>query len=160
MQDIWPCTRERWSHEPSKKGTEIWKGCERCWPREVSGCTRRRQYTKNSERSPTREATEGDKTRFCCNNSQTDVKQSVHAGRVSQVMWSIKLRPGQQNETNTSGTHKCSRVPFVLITPDLAYSSHHMRTQSEPQEHFEPSGSKKCPVNLLEHGRATWQHGD
>ena len=42
---------------------------------------------------------------------------------------------------------------------DLAYSSHHMRNQSEAQEHFEPSGSKKCTVNLLEHGRATWQHG-
>ena len=33
-----------------------------------------------------------------------------------------------------------------------------MRTQSEAQEHFEPSGSKKCLASLLEHGRATWQH--
>ena len=160
MQDIWPCTRERWSHVPSKKGTEIWIGVERCWPREVSGCTSRRKYTKNSARPATeKEMKQETNLDSVVTNSQTDVKQSVHAVRVSQVMWSIKLRPGHQNERSTSDTHNCSRVPFVLITPDLAYSSHHTRTPSEAQEHFEPSGSKKCTVNLLEHGRATCKHG-
>ena len=39
-------------------------------------------------------------------SKSTHVKQSVHAGRASQVMWSIKLPLGQQNETSTSGAQK------------------------------------------------------
>ena len=53
---------------------DIWIGVERCWPKQVSGCSVRRQHTKNSAWSPTQEETECDKLNSAVANYQTNVQ--------------------------------------------------------------------------------------
>ena len=60
--------------------TNIGISVERCWLKEVSGSTVRRQHTEICARVTNWKQTGGDKFDSVATNSQTDVKSSFHAG--------------------------------------------------------------------------------
>ena len=99
MLDIWPCGHERWGHDPSKKHRRSGWVFERCWLREVLGCTVRGQYVEICARSPTEKKGGGevgsDKFDSVVANSQTDVKSSFPAGK--EVSCPIVLVCGAQH---------------------------------------------------------------
>ena len=120
MLDIWSCKRERWGHGPSRKHRKSGKVLSAVGSTESHETLSEDNMSRPVHGHQLKETKKREVIKFksLVTNSQTDVKQSFHARKASQVTWSIKLR---FPDTASYLGNRMRQAPVAYTNPHLRF---------------------------------------